>query len=61
MRWGLWLLSVIPFLPVHAQNNVRHAVLIHELFPDPIPSRGLPNAEFIELKNVSSSDIQLRN
>jgi len=61
MRWGLWLLSVIPFLPVHAQNSARHSVLIHELLPDPIPSRGLPNAEFIELKNVSSSDIQLRN
>jgi hypothetical protein len=61
MRWGLWLLSVIPFLPVHAQNSARHSVLIHELLPDPIPSRGLPNAEFIELKNVSTSDIQLRN
>ena len=61
MRWGLWLLSVIPFLPVHAQNSARHSVLIHELLPDPIPSHGLPNAEFIELKNVSSSDIQLRN
>jgi hypothetical protein len=46
---------------VHAQNSARHSVLIHELLPDPIPSRGLPNAEFIELKNVSSSDIQLRN
>jgi hypothetical protein len=61
MRGVLWLLSVIPFLSVHAQNNVRHAVLIHELLPDPIPSRGLPNAEFIELKNVSTADIQLRN
>jgi hypothetical protein len=61
MRWGLWLLSVIPFLPVHAQNSARHSVLIHELLPDPIPSRGLPNAEFIELKNVSSINIQLRN
>lgn len=61
MRGVLWLLSVIPFLHVHAQNNMRHAVLIHELLPDPIPSRGLPNAEFIELKNVSTTDIQLRN
>jgi hypothetical protein len=61
MRWGLWLLSVIPFLPVHAQNSARHSVLIHELLPDPIPSRGLPNAEFIELKNVSSINLQLRN
>ena len=61
MRWSLWLLSVIPFLPVHAQNSARHSVLIHELLPDPSPSRGLPNAEFIELKNVSTYDIQLRN
>jgi hypothetical protein len=46
---------------VHAQNSARHSVLIHELLPDPIPSRGLPNAEFIELKNVSSINLQLRN
>lgn len=61
MRWVLWLLIVFPFLPLHAQNSMRHTVLIHELLPDPIPSRGLPNAEFIELKNVSAAEIQLRN
>lgn len=61
MNGLLWIWCLVHFMPAHAQNPVQHTVLIHEFLPDPTPSRGLPNAEFIELKNVSGSDVQLRN
>jgi hypothetical protein len=35
-------------------------VVIDEVFPDPAPSVGLPNAEWIELKNTSSYSINLK-
>lgn len=35
--------------------------MIDELLPDPSPSVQLPNTEFIELKNVSSTAINIRN
>ncbi len=38
----------------------RYQVLIHEIFSDPEPSVGLPLAEFIELRNVSPYDVQLK-
>jgi hypothetical protein len=42
-----------------AQN--RYDVLITEFLPDPTPSMGLPESEFIELKNRSAQDYNLRN
>jgi hypothetical protein len=42
-----------------AQN--RYDILITEFLPDPTPSAGLPESEFIELKNRSSQDYNLRN
>ncbi len=42
-----------------AQTANRFDVLITELLPDPSPVVGLPNAEFIELKNVSSFAVNL--
>jgi hypothetical protein len=44
-----------------AQIANRYDVVIDEIFPDPSPSVGLPDAGFIELKNVSSSPFNLRN
>lgn len=44
-----------------AQTANRYDVVIDEIFPDPSPSVGLPDAEFIELKNVSSSTFNLRD
>jgi len=44
-----------------AQIPDRFDVVIDELLPDPSPPVQLPNVEFIELKNVSSSSFNLRN
>ncbi|MBS1946893.1 MAG: lamin tail domain-containing protein [Bacteroidetes bacterium] len=44
-----------------AQTPSRYDIIIDEIFPDPSPSIGLPNAEFIELKNVSQTSYNLRN
>ncbi len=47
-----WLLSA-------AQPANRFDVLITELMPDPLPVIGLPAAEYIEIKNVSNTVINL--
>ncbi|HUP13933.1 MAG TPA: lamin tail domain-containing protein [Niastella sp.] len=44
-----------------AQFANRFDVVIDELFPDPSPPVQLPNAEFIELKNVSTTAFNIRN
>src|SRR6478736_1676663 len=43
-------------LPIQAQ---RYGVVIDELMADPTPQIGLPNSEWIELKNTTSSPINL--
>jgi hypothetical protein len=44
-----------------AQLPNRFDVVIDELLPDPSPPVQLPNAEFIELKNVSTTAFNIRN
>ncbi|OQP65794.1 hypothetical protein A3860_14445 [Niastella vici] len=44
-----------------AQTANRFDVVIDELLPDPLPPVQLPNTEFIELKNVSTTAFNIRN
>ncbi|HEX5668319.1 MAG TPA: lamin tail domain-containing protein [Chitinophagaceae bacterium] len=44
-----------------AQEPGRYDVVIHEIFADPTPSRGMPASEFIEVRNRSSTAWNLRN
>ncbi len=53
------LLIVIAFLPAICISQNRYDVVIDELMVDPSPQIGLPANEWIELKNTTSSAINL--
>jgi hypothetical protein len=46
-------------LHTHSQTARPYSVVIDEIMADPTPPLGLPNAEFIELKNVSAQAYDL--
>jgi Lamin Tail Domain len=54
-------LLLILLLPVYIYGQNRYDVIIDELMVDPSPPTGLPNNEWIELKNTSHSPINLLN
>jgi Lamin Tail Domain len=57
----LLLLMLLLVYWVAAQEPGRYDVVIHEIFADPTPSRGMPASEFIEIRNRTRSDWNLRN
>ncbi|MFZ9694330.1 MAG: lamin tail domain-containing protein [Chitinophagaceae bacterium] len=54
----LWALQLV-FTALTAQPH--HSVIIQEIMADPSPSVGLPNYEWIEIKNNSRAPLQLQN
>lgn len=60
-RWFCVVVSLVMFWCAEAQDPGRYDVVLHEIFADPTPSRGLPASEFIEIRNRSTQSINLRN
>ena len=56
-KTGMFLL----FFPILAFTQNRYDVVIDEIMADPSPQIGLPNSEWIELKNTTHQPIDLQN
>ena len=55
------LLLLILLMPAYMYAQTRYDVVIDELMADPSPQIGLPNNEWLELKNTTAAPINLQN
>lgn len=63
MKWSktlLVLFAVVGCLFSSAQTASRFDLVITEIMADPTPVVGLPNAEYVEIKNVSATPFDLK-
>jgi hypothetical protein len=60
MRAAKTLLLIL-LLPACIRAQSRYDVVIDELMADPTPQIGLPNNEWLELKNTTASPVNLQN
>jgi hypothetical protein len=61
MKFHVFIPVLFLYHAATSQVAKRLDVVIHELMADPAPQVGLPNSEFIELRNVSAAAFNLRN
>lgn len=59
MKWLAVISAIIISSGIQSQAVKKYEVIITEIMADPSPVIGLPNAEFVEIRNVSANSIDI--